>query len=159
MRIKLLIHFAIGIIQIILNLFPVHLLVCLYNPVNIFLSAFQQFSYCQDQSFSSESLKLPELLNTIHLNRKPQRSYKCAWHMGNDTTKMCGLEVSVALLKEVCHCGVGLWGLVLKRLSVERASFWFPVEKSLLLVAFGSRGRTFCSSSIKSAYMRPWFLL
>ena len=53
-----------------------------------------------------------------------------------------------ALLEEAHYHGGGLSGLMLKQLPVrERASFWLPVEESLLIPAFGSKYRTLSSFS------------
>ena len=59
-------------------------------------------------------------------------------------TQGVALLGGVALLEEVCHCWGGLWDLP--------PSF---LEVSFLLSAFGSRHRTFSSSSLSSAWMLP----
>jgi hypothetical protein len=58
-----------------------------------------------------------------------------AWPTGSDTIRRHVLVViDVSLLEEVCHCGYGLWGPMLKLCPVwKRPSCWLPTETSLLL--------------------------
>jgi hypothetical protein len=80
--------------------------------------------------------------------------FEYGWPMASGTIRRYGLTGGgVTLLEEVCHLGVGFEVSFYAQVqpSMEETTFWLPAEDSLFLAAFGSRCRTFKSSSTKSA--------
>jgi len=77
--------------------------------------------------------------------------FENAWQVGSGTIRMCSLiGGDVALYKEVWHCGIGFEALMLRLCPV-----W---KESLLLSAFGSKCRTFGSSSTTSTFLNAAML-